>query len=73
MVIGTRPALNLLVAAVGGAPARVATEHTDPRVYTPLLRREIRRRYGALDAVAVLGDGVCGRFETSCAARCPCA
>jgi glycosyltransferase involved in cell wall biosynthesis len=63
VLIGTRPALNLLVAGAGGAPARVATEHTASAVYRKRLRREIRRRYGGLDAVVVLGEGERGYFE----------
>jgi glycosyltransferase involved in cell wall biosynthesis len=56
VVIGTRPALNLLVAGAGGAPARVASEHTAFWIYNGLLQREIWRRYHALDAVVVLGE-----------------
>jgi glycosyltransferase involved in cell wall biosynthesis len=56
VVIGTRPALNLLVARVGGAPARVASEHTAFSVYREPLQREIWRRYHGLDAVVVLGE-----------------
>jgi glycosyltransferase involved in cell wall biosynthesis len=56
VVIGTRPALNLLVARVGGAPARVASEHTAFSVYREPLQREIRHRYPGLDAVVVLSE-----------------
>jgi glycosyltransferase involved in cell wall biosynthesis len=56
VVIGTRPALNLLAACVGGAPARVASEHTGFSVYREPLQREIWRRYHGLDAVVVLGE-----------------
>jgi glycosyltransferase involved in cell wall biosynthesis len=56
VLIGTRPALNLLVARVGGAPARVASEHTAFWVYREPLQREIWRRYRGLDAVVVLGE-----------------
>ena len=45
VLIGTRPALNLLVAGAGGAPARVASEHTAFSVYREPLQREIWRRY----------------------------
>ena len=55
-MIGTRPALNLLVARVGGAPARVASEHAAFWVYREPLQREIWRRYAGLDAVVVLGE-----------------
>jgi glycosyltransferase involved in cell wall biosynthesis len=56
VLIGTRPALNLLVAQAGPGPALVATEHAPPERYHALLKREIRRRYAALDAVVVLGE-----------------
>ncbi len=54
VLIGTRPALNLLVARAGGAPARVASEHTPFSAYREPLQREIWRRYHGLDAVVVL-------------------
>jgi glycosyltransferase involved in cell wall biosynthesis len=57
VLIGTRPALNLLAAAAGGAPARVASEHTPFWAYHEPLQREIWRRYPGLDAVVVLGEG----------------
>jgi glycosyltransferase involved in cell wall biosynthesis len=56
VLIGTRPALNLLVAGAGGAPALVASEHTPFWVYREWLQRELWRRYGTLDAVVVLGE-----------------
>ena len=56
VLIGTRPALNLLVASVGGAPARVASEHTAFSVYREPLQHEIWRCYRGLDAVVVLGE-----------------
>jgi glycosyltransferase involved in cell wall biosynthesis len=71
VLIGTRPALNLLVAQVGGARALVATEHTDPQVYTPLLRRELRGRYGALDAVVVLCEDARGPLERALGGSAP--
>ena len=61
---GAQPARR----AVGGAPARVATEHTRPARYNALLRREIRRRYGALDAVVVLCEAERAPLEGSPAA-----
>jgi glycosyltransferase involved in cell wall biosynthesis len=57
VLIGTRPALNLLVARAGGAPALVASEHTPFAAYRGCIQREILRRYGRLDAVVVLGEG----------------
>ena len=56
VLIGTRPALNLLLAQAGGAPALVAAEHASFPGYNRLLRREIPRRYHALDAVVALGE-----------------
>jgi glycosyltransferase involved in cell wall biosynthesis len=56
VLIGTRPALNLLVARAGGAPARVASEHTPFSAYREPLQREIWRRYPGLDAVVVLAE-----------------
>jgi glycosyltransferase involved in cell wall biosynthesis len=56
VLIGTRPALNLLVAGAGGGAARVAAEHTQFAAYKPSIQREIWRRYGKLDAVVVLGE-----------------
>ena len=57
VLIGTRPALNLLVSQVGWGPARVASEHAPVERHSALVKREIRRRYGTLDAVVVLGEG----------------
>jgi len=57
VLIGTRPALNLLVAQAGGGPARVATEHAPYPRYNRWLKREIRRRYPSLDAAVVLTEG----------------
>ena len=63
VLIGTRPALNLLVARAGPGPALVATEHASFTRYNALLKREIRRRYAALDGVVVLGEGERATFE----------
>jgi glycosyltransferase involved in cell wall biosynthesis len=57
VLIGTRPALNLLVSQVIHGPALVATEHAPFQRYNASLEREIRHRYAALDAVVVLGEG----------------
>jgi glycosyltransferase involved in cell wall biosynthesis len=56
VLVGTRPALNLLVSHVPRGPAVVASEHAAFERYNPSLKREIRRRYPALDAVVVLGE-----------------
>jgi glycosyltransferase involved in cell wall biosynthesis len=63
VLIGTRPALNLLVSQIGRGPVLVATEHAPFRRYNAALKREIRRRYAALDAVVVLGEGERTAFE----------
>jgi glycosyltransferase involved in cell wall biosynthesis len=56
VLIGTRPALNLLVSHVERGPAVVASEHAAFGRYNRSLKREIHRRYPALDAVVVLGE-----------------
>ena len=74
VLIGTRPALNLLVARIGRSPARVAMEHTDPGAST-------RRCCGARSAAATVRSTrsrswamtCAGGSRRTCAARCPCA
>ena len=63
VLIGTRPALNLLVSRAGPGPALVATEHAPFKRYNALLKREIRRRYAALEAVVVLSEDERAAFE----------
>jgi glycosyltransferase involved in cell wall biosynthesis len=63
VLIGTRPALNLLVARAGGGAARVASEHTSYSAYHDALRSEIRQRYPGLDALVVLGEAERAPFE----------
>jgi glycosyltransferase involved in cell wall biosynthesis len=63
VLLGTRPALNLLVSQAGPGPALVATEHAPYAGYTALIEREIGRRYAALDAIVVLGEGERAAFE----------
>jgi glycosyltransferase involved in cell wall biosynthesis len=57
IVVGTRPALNLLIARF--APqgvVRVAQEHVYLRGHKPRVAAQIRRLYPALDAVVVLTE-----------------
>jgi len=55
IVIGTRPAWALLVAAVAPRDAiRIAQEHMHFHAHRPALTADIRRHYGRLDALAVL-------------------
>jgi glycosyltransferase involved in cell wall biosynthesis len=64
VLMGTRPALNMLVTeAVRPGLAVVAVEHTTWRAYRDPLRQGIRRRYPHIDAVVVLNDGERRRFE----------
>src|SRR4051812_27777615 len=51
-LIGTRPALNLLVAAMASSRfVALGQEHMHLRAHGPALRRSIRRRYRRLDCV----------------------
>jgi glycosyltransferase involved in cell wall biosynthesis len=64
VLIGTRPALNMLVTEAGHRGlALVAAEHTTFRAYREPHVKGIRRRYPALDAVVVLTDREQRRFE----------
>jgi glycosyltransferase involved in cell wall biosynthesis len=57
VLIGTRPGLNMLVAEL--APlgwAKVGQEHMNLSAHRPPLRRAIRARYPALDALVVLTE-----------------
>ena len=57
VVIGTRPSFNLLVAALAG-PGTVAVgqEHLNVTAHRRALAADVRRRYGALDALVVLTE-----------------
>jgi glycosyltransferase involved in cell wall biosynthesis len=58
LVITTRPAWALLAEAVAAPGAVViAQEHMHFNAHRPALATAIRRRYGALDALAVLTEG----------------
>jgi glycosyltransferase involved in cell wall biosynthesis len=63
VLIGTRASLNLFVAGVGGAPARVASEHVTFSAYRPGVQREMWLRYRELDAVVVLAEPERAPFE----------
>jgi glycosyltransferase involved in cell wall biosynthesis len=63
VLMGTRPALNLLATeAVRRGLAVVAIEHTTWRAYQQPLRQGIRRRYPKIDAVVVLSKRERRRF-----------
>ena len=58
VVITTRPAWTLLATAAAPPGARiVGQEHMHLRAHRPALAADIRRRYDALDALAVLTEG----------------
>jgi glycosyltransferase involved in cell wall biosynthesis len=58
VVIGTRPALNLLaVAARRRGVAAIGWEHMHLSFHRPSLRADIARLYGRLDALVVLTEG----------------
>jgi len=57
IVIGTRPGFNFLAQALAGLGAViVAQEHMNVDAHRPGLAADIRRRYGALDVLAVLTE-----------------
>jgi glycosyltransferase involved in cell wall biosynthesis len=57
IVITTRPAYALIAAAAAPSAIVVAQEHMHLRAHRPALAADVRRRYPALDALAVLSDG----------------
>jgi glycosyltransferase involved in cell wall biosynthesis len=57
IVIGTRPAFNLLIGALVGQEAvTLGQEHMHFRAHRPRLAADVERRYHELDALAVLTD-----------------
>jgi len=57
IVIGTRPGFNFLAGALAAPGAvTVAQEHMNVDAHRPGLARDIRRRYGGLDVLAVLTE-----------------
>jgi glycosyltransferase involved in cell wall biosynthesis len=70
VLIATRPALNVIAAQF--APDRVLVvgqEHLNFRAHRPGLARQIERRYGGLDALAVLTDADRHDYEEVLAGR----
>ncbi|MFI0450383.1 glycosyltransferase family 4 protein [Actinomadura sp. 6N118] len=68
VLVGTRPSLNLLIAAL--APRGTTTigqDHMNLPSYRPHLRREILRSYGRLTALAVLTEVSRADYETALA------
>ncbi|GAA2626051.1 glycosyltransferase family 4 protein [Actinomadura fulvescens] len=68
VLIGTRPSLNLLIAAL--APRGTITigqDHMNLPSYRPHLRREIVRSYGRLTALAVLTEKAQNDYEAALA------
>ena len=57
VVITTRPAYALIAAAAATRATVVAQEHMHLRAHRPALAADVRRRYGALDALTVLSEG----------------
>jgi glycosyltransferase involved in cell wall biosynthesis len=58
VVIGTRPALNLLaLAARRPGTAAVGWEHMHFSIHRPAMKAQMRRSYGDLDALVVLTEG----------------
>jgi glycosyltransferase involved in cell wall biosynthesis len=56
VVVTTRPAYALLATAAARAATVVGQEHMHLRAHRPALAADIRRRYHALDAIAVLSE-----------------
>ncbi|MCX4551966.1 glycosyltransferase family 4 protein [Streptomyces sp. NBC_01387] len=57
VVVGTRPGLNVQIARQARpGPVRIGQEHLTLDSHNELLRREIRYRYGLLDAVTTVSE-----------------
>ena len=57
IVVGTRPAFNLLAAALAGPGTKVvAQEHMHLGAHRPRLAADVRRRYRSVEVVAVLTE-----------------
>jgi glycosyltransferase involved in cell wall biosynthesis len=54
VLVGTRPALNLLIVRARPGVIRIGQEHMHLTAHPPALRAAIARGYGGLDALAVL-------------------
>jgi glycosyltransferase involved in cell wall biosynthesis len=63
VVIGTRPALNLLLpSTTGRGVVCIGQEHMHLSAHSPVLREAIRRGYGRLDAVTTLTERDRGEY-----------
>ena len=64
VVVGTRPALNLIVARYGRRDVvRVAQDHMNLQSYRPALRRALGRAYPRLDAVVCLTERDANEYD----------
>ncbi len=70
VVVGTRPALNLVLARLGRrGVVRVGQDHMNLDSYKPLLRRSIQRAYPQLDAVVCLTQRDADEYHSLLAGR----
>ncbi|MEA2412181.1 MAG: hypothetical protein QOC77_2742 [Thermoleophilaceae bacterium] len=66
VLIGTRPALNVLVASIApDSLVKVAQEHMNLATHRPGVRKAILREYGALDAIVTLTERDLDEYRAS--------
>jgi glycosyltransferase involved in cell wall biosynthesis len=66
VLIGTRPALNVLVAAIApDSLVKVAQEHMNLATHRPGVRKAILRDYGTLDAIVTLTERDLDEYRAS--------